>query len=576
VTETNVRVVGRYALYGAIAAGGMATVHLGRLLGPVGFSRTVAIKRLHAQFASDPEFVSMFLDEARLAARIRHPNVVPTLDVVATGGELFLVMDYVPGESAARLSRVLRERQQTVPLRVLSATMAGVLHGLHAAHEAKDERGHPLGIVHRDVSPQNVLVGTDGVPRVLDFGVAKAAGRVQTTKEGQIKGKLSYMPPEQLRGAVVSRQTDIYAVGVMLWELVTGQRLFSADNEGAVVTKVLEGRIERPSTVLMRTRKQALADHAMRVLESLDETILRAVSMQPEARFATAREMAIELERKCPPATTSEVGDWVENIARDVLSSRAAMVAEIESSASMMVDGHDNHVMSVLNANASLGPDHTMARPGGSGRPSAPSTPGPLAHAPMRPAQSSLTPGPTTDPSLPPFAPHPTRLEGPRVTQPSSISVSTPGSLGRQPESSGRWAALVAVVSVVAGVSVLAAALVFRHHTKASAAAAEAAFAEPTAPAESSPPSVASSAASVTSAAVPSPPPIVGGPVVEDESAVDAGALVRATAKAGGGSRKGTTKSVSAPAAAPPDDCSTPYWYDAQNVKRYKAHCLEK
>ena len=572
MTEPNVRVVGRYALYGAIAAGGMATVHLGRLLGPVGFSRTVAIKRLHAQFASDPEFVSMFLDEARLAARIRHPNVVPTLDVVAPGGELFLVMDYVPGESVARLSRVLRERQQTVPLRILSATMAGVLHGLHAAHEAKDERGHPLGIVHRDVSPQNVLVGTDGAPRVLDFGVAKAAGRVQTTKEGQIKGKLSYMPPEQLRGAVVSRQTDIYAVGVMLWELVTGQRLFSADNEGAVVTKVLEGRIERPSTVLMRTRKQTLGEHAMRMLEALDETILRAVSMQPEARFATAREMAIELERKCPPATTSEVGDWVENIARDVLSSRAAMVAEIESSASMMVDGHDNHVMSVLNAKATLGPDHTMARPGGSGRPSAPSMPGPLPHAPMRPAQSSLTPGPTTGPSLPPFAPHPMPLEGPPVTQPSSISVSTPGSLGRQPESSGRWAALVALVSVVAGVSVLAAALVFRHHTRASAAAAEAPFAEPTALAESSPPS----AASVTSAAVPSPPPIVGAPVVENDSVADAGAPLRAAAKAGGGSRKGTTKSVSAPGAAPPDDCSTPYWYDAQNVKHYKEHCLKK
>ena len=123
----NVRIVGRYALYQAIAAGGMATVHLGRLLGPVGFSRTVAIKRLHAQFASDPEFVSMFLDEARLAARIRHPNVVPTLDVVATGGELFLVMEYVPGESIARLARALRDRHQTFPLRILSAVMAGVL-----------------------------------------------------------------------------------------------------------------------------------------------------------------------------------------------------------------------------------------------------------------------------------------------------------------------------------------------------------------------------------------------------------------------------------------------------------------
>src|SRR5262245_61910439 len=273
----------------------MATVHLGRLLGPVGFSRTVAIKRLHAQFASDPEFVSMFLDEARLAARIRHPNVVPTLDVVATGGELFLVMDYVHGESIARLYRALQKHHQTLPLRIISSTIAGVLHGLHAAHEAKDERGAPLGIVHRDVSPQNVLMGTDGVPRVLDFGVAKAAGRMQTTKEGQIKGKLSYMPPEQLRGTEVSRQTDIYALGVMLWELVTGQRLFAGDNEGAIVARVLEGRVERPSMVLMQTRRQTLSDHELRVLESLDATILRALEMSPTARFATAREMAIEL-----------------------------------------------------------------------------------------------------------------------------------------------------------------------------------------------------------------------------------------------------------------------------------------
>jgi len=201
-SEKAVRVVGRYALYAEIAAGGMATVHFGRLLGPVGFSRTVAIKRLHPQFAKDPEFVSMFLDEARLAARIRHPNVVPTLDVVATQGELFLVMDYVQGESLSRLIRAARERGHRIPPRIVSSILTGALHGLHAAHEAKNERGEPLNIVHRDISPQNVLVGSDGVPRVLDFGVAKAAGRVQTTREGQLKGKLAYMAPEQIGGQV--------------------------------------------------------------------------------------------------------------------------------------------------------------------------------------------------------------------------------------------------------------------------------------------------------------------------------------------------------------------------------------
>src|SRR4051812_48595350 len=151
-------IVGRYALHGEIASGGMATVHFGRLLGPAGFSRTVAVKRLHPHLAKDPEFTSMFLDEARLAARIRHPNVVPTLDVVSLEGELFLVMEYVPGESLSRLIKAARVDDSIIPLPIVGAIVAGALHGLHAAHEATSERRDPLDLVHRDVSPQNVLV----------------------------------------------------------------------------------------------------------------------------------------------------------------------------------------------------------------------------------------------------------------------------------------------------------------------------------------------------------------------------------------------------------------------------------
>src|ERR1041385_2717351 len=194
------RLIGRYALFGEIASGGMATVHFGRLVGPVGFSRTVAIKRLHPQYAKDPEFVSMFLDEARLAARIQHPNVVTTLDVVALPNEVFLVMEYVQGESLSRLVKNTTKAGERMPWGHIVSVMAGMLHGLHAAHEAKSERREPLNIVHRDVSPQNVLVGTDGVARVLDFGVAKAAMRVGSTRDNQMKGKLSYMSPEQLNG----------------------------------------------------------------------------------------------------------------------------------------------------------------------------------------------------------------------------------------------------------------------------------------------------------------------------------------------------------------------------------------
>jgi eukaryotic-like serine/threonine-protein kinase len=593
--EQNVRVVGRYALYNAIAAGGMATVHLGRLLGPVGFSRTVAIKRLHAQFATDPEFVSMFLDEARLAARIRHPNVVPTLDVVATQGELFLVMEYVPGESVARLSRALRDRQQTIPLRILSTIIAGLLHGLHAAHEAKDERGHPLGIVHRDVSPQNVLVGTDGVPRVLDFGVAKAAGRMQTTKEGQIKGKLSYMPPEQLRGAAVSRQTDIYAAGVMLWELVTGQRLFSGDNEGAIVAKVLDGRVDAPSRVLFASRKQTLTDHAMRQLEALDATILRSLKMKPEERFTTAREMAVEIERKCPPATASEVADWLESVAAQVLESRAQMVAEIESSTSLA--GTGDHVQAVLNAKATLTNSsfpHPDQRLGDSSRASTHDMHAPHGHASTM--QSAYGPVPT-----PPTRAHSPMAklgqgtvamnhglgfqpEGPPVTQPSSISVST-GTYGTSAgdNNASKRTAAAAIIGVLLGVCVLASALVINYTRNRTAASAAAPSAEPvpiaTAGATSNP---------VTSATVPGPVVVV---VTGDAGITTTDATATSTASIGTAVTptpvvkptatvrpqvKHDPKPAEPKAASTndPNDCTTPYWYDAQGVKRYKPQCL--
>jgi hypothetical protein len=323
-------VIGRYALYGPIARGGMATVFFGRLRGPAGFTRTVAIKRLHPQFAAQPEFVSMFVDEARLASRIRSPHVVPTLDVVATGEELFLVMDYVAGESLARLVRAAADRGERIPLPVTVAILSGALQGLHAAHEARDEAGEPLGIVHRDVSPQNILVGTDGLARVLDFGVAKAAGRLQSTRDGELKGKLSYMPPEQLRHEPLTRRGDVYSASVVLWETLTGERLFGGEDEGAVVTRVLIGKVEPPSLVLARG-KHPLTEEELGVFERLDALLLRGTDRDPTRRFATAGEMAIALEESAPPATPREVSEWVTRAVGSILAERAARVAEIES-----------------------------------------------------------------------------------------------------------------------------------------------------------------------------------------------------------------------------------------------------
>jgi serine/threonine-protein kinase len=297
----------------------MAAVHYGRLNGPAGFARTVAIKRLHPHHAREPEFVSMFLDEARLAARVRHPNVVPTLDVVDTDGEIFLVMEYVQGESLARLTRSVRAMMTSADTRIVSTIMSGVLHGLHAAHEARSEQGEPLDIVHRDVSPQNILVGVDGVARVLDFGVAKAAGRLQATRDGQIKGKLAYMAPEQLHGARITRQTDVYSAAVVIWETLTGRRLFLGDNEGAVVTAILQMPLKAPSHV------------APHVPFAFDRVVMRGLERDVTRRYATAREMALDLERCAGIASASEVGEWVESLAHDELLKRASCVAEIES-----------------------------------------------------------------------------------------------------------------------------------------------------------------------------------------------------------------------------------------------------
>jgi serine/threonine-protein kinase len=370
------RVVGRYMLYGEIAAGGMATVHFGRLLGPVGFARTVAIKRLYPHFAKDAEFVAMFLDEGRLAARIRHPNVVQTLDVVATQGELFLVMDYVHGESLSRLRRLAAERNEPIPLRIATSILSGTLHGLHAAHEATTEHGESLDIVHRDVSPQNVLVGTDGIARVLDFGVAKAVGRAHATRDGKLKGKLAYMAPEQLEGRA-TRQTDIFAASVVLWEVLTGERLFGGDDEREVIGKVLGRRPEPPSLWIARRKGPPGATH--RQLEDLDAVTLRGLSQRPEDRFETARSMAIALERCMGIASPTEVGEWLEHTAGDFLRQRSGHVAEIES-------------------HSTSSPRVTAATPGPGGLPvPVPSTAEPLVHTQV----SSTTVSGSTSPTRP-------------------------------------------------------------------------------------------------------------------------------------------------------------------------------
>jgi serine/threonine protein kinase len=293
-------------------------VYLGRMVGKAGFERTVAVKVLHRHLATDPEFVAMFLDEARLSARIRHPNVVDVYDVDALDGELFIVMEYVEGAALNWILRLARDRQREVPVGFVLSTMHEVLLGLHAAHDLADAHGQTLGLVHRDVSPQNILVGADGIARVSDFGIAKAAGRIASTRgRDTVKGKLRYLSPEQLkRSPPVDRRTDVFAAGIVLWECLTGEPLFAGDTEGATMALLLNGTIYPPSSI------------AKGVPPEVDQVCLMALERDRDRRFPTAMAFADALEEAAGGRffRARDVGAFVSEIARESIDrGRAAM-----------------------------------------------------------------------------------------------------------------------------------------------------------------------------------------------------------------------------------------------------------
>ena len=221
------RRLGRYEILTQLASGGMASVYIARAQGVAGFERLVAVKVLHPHLAYEQEFISMFLDEARLAARIRHMNVVPTLDISDSPGDgYFLVMEYIEGNHLGALLGRAAKNGERLPRPFVCRVLVDTLQGLAAAHRLSDEHGTPLKLVHRDVSPHNILVGTDGIARLTDFGVAKADVRMASTRAGQFKGKLSYMAPEQASSNETDQRSDLFSVGIILWESLTGRRLF--------------------------------------------------------------------------------------------------------------------------------------------------------------------------------------------------------------------------------------------------------------------------------------------------------------------------------------------------------------
>ncbi len=296
----------------------MATVHLGRALGAGGFSRLVAIKRLHRARAKDPRFATMLIDEARMVSRIRHPNVVPTLDVVAVGSELLLVMEYVPGVALSRLVGLTQARNERIPLGIATRIVLDVLAGLEAAHTAVSERGRALGIVHRDVSPQNVICGADGLVRVVDFGIAKAEGKLSVTRAGEIKGKVAYMAPEQLRGEDVDRRADLYAAGIVLWELLAGRRLFETSPDFAAALAAAQTRVV-PSV-------RPYAD----VPAPVEAVLMRALAANPNDRYESAAAMADALEGVKGVATSKELAGFVNRLGASELAHLGERVADVE------------------------------------------------------------------------------------------------------------------------------------------------------------------------------------------------------------------------------------------------------
>ena len=272
------RVLGRYEVLTQLASGGMAAVYIARAIGVAGFERLVAIKVLHPHLAYEEEFISMFLDEARLAARIRHPNVVPTLDISDSGGDgYFLVMEYIEGDHLGALLGRSAKQGRRLETNLVMKIIVDALGGLGAAHSLTDDKGEPLNIVHRDVSPHNIMVGTDGISRLTDFGVAKAEVRMASTRAGQFKGKLSYMAPEQASTGEADQRSDLFSMGIILWESLTGRRLFRGENNAATLAKILNDPIPMPSSLWPD-------------LEPFDALLEKALHRDPDQRFQTADE----------------------------------------------------------------------------------------------------------------------------------------------------------------------------------------------------------------------------------------------------------------------------------------------
>lgn len=280
VSET----LGGYDLLRRLGSGGMAEVHLARANGIEGFQKLVVLKQILPHLSRDKHFVRMFLEEARVAALLDHPNVVQVFDLGKEEGEYFFTMEFVYGENLQGLLKGLRKVGQPLAFEHVVTIGLGVAAGLHYAHERVGFDGRPLGIVHRDVSPTNVMITYEGGVKVADFGIAKVITRTDVTRAGTRKGKVPYMSPEQCRAEKIDRRSDVFSLGIVLWEAVTGQRLFDGDNEFGVMNLIVHGHMQPPTAVRPETPKE------------LEAIIMKALTVDRSKRYQTARELQIDLE----------------------------------------------------------------------------------------------------------------------------------------------------------------------------------------------------------------------------------------------------------------------------------------
>ncbi|HVY47472.1 MAG TPA: serine/threonine-protein kinase, partial [Minicystis sp.] len=305
--------VGRYRVISEIGRGGMASVHLSRIDGPGGFHKWVAIKRIHPHLVENDQLVDMFLDEARMAAGISHPNVAQVFDIGKDKDTYWIAMEYLHGEPLRELLRYAEEHDRPVMPEIAARIVADAAEGLHAAHELRGKNGELLNLVHRDVTPHNLFVTYDGYTKVVDFGIAKAAGRLASTNAGELKGKIAYMAPEQIKNQELDRRTDVFALGIVLWELTTNQRLFRMETDLETLEKVQACEIPPPSRLVPGYPHQ------------LEEIVLTALAREKEDRYQTARAFSRALQtflRRHTFVGFEEVGELMKRTFGDRLARR--------------------------------------------------------------------------------------------------------------------------------------------------------------------------------------------------------------------------------------------------------------